>query len=94
VVATAKRDLAAGEVLDGEGGYLVYGRLMPAVDSLRLKGLPLGLAHEVRLRRAVRAGAPVTWEDVEIDARDETVRFRRAMEQAFAPAGALGRNAS
>src|SRR4029453_6685097 len=51
VVATAKRDLAAGETLDGEGGYTVYGRLMPAADSLRLGGLPLGLAHGVRLVR-------------------------------------------
>ena len=35
VAATAKRDLAAGEELDGEGGYAVYGRLMPAEDSWR-----------------------------------------------------------
>jgi hypothetical protein len=35
VVATAKRDLAEGEMLDGEGGYTVYGKLMPAADSLR-----------------------------------------------------------
>jgi predicted homoserine dehydrogenase-like protein len=93
VVATAKRDLAAGEVLDGEGGYLVYGKLMPAADSLRLGGLPLGLAHEVKLRKPVTAGAPVTWDDVEIDADDEAVRFRREMEQVFAPVNAPGRKA-
>jgi predicted homoserine dehydrogenase-like protein len=93
VVATAKRDLAAGEVLDGEGGYLVYGKLMPAADSLRLGGLPLGLAHEVKLRKPVTAGAPVTWDDVEIDADDEAVRFRREMEQVFAPVNASGRKA-
>ena len=45
VVATAKRDLAAGETLDGEGGYTVYGKLVPAAASLALGGLPLGLAH-------------------------------------------------
>src|SRR5690242_6265737 len=44
-VASAKRDLRAGEMLDGEGGYTVVGRLMPADDSLRLGALPLGLAH-------------------------------------------------
>src|SRR5262245_47114057 len=47
VVATAKRDLRAGEMLDGEGGYTVWGRLMPAEDSVALGGLPIGLAHGV-----------------------------------------------
>jgi predicted homoserine dehydrogenase-like protein len=84
VVATAKRDLKPGEMLDGEGGYTVYGRLMPAADSLRLGGLPLGLAHKVALKRAVAAGIPLRWDDVEFDVRDETVKFRREMERAFA----------
>ena len=83
VVATAKRDLAAGETLDGEGGHTVYGKVMPAVASLHLGGLPLGLAHKVRLRNAVGVGNPVRWEDVDIDERQPAVAFRRAMEQAF-----------
>lgn len=83
VVATAKRDLRAGETLDGEGGYAVWGKLMPAGDSLALGGLPIGLAHGVKLIRPVVAGGPVTWGDVE--ARDsEAVRFRREMEALFA----------
>src|SRR4030095_12518479 len=44
-VATAKRDLKPGEILDGEGGYTVVGRLLPAADSLTTRALPLGLAH-------------------------------------------------
>ena len=80
VVATAKRDLASGELLDGEGGATVYGRVMPAADSLQREGLPLGLAHHVRLQRAVAAGAPVRWSDVEIDEDAPAVRFRREME--------------
>lgn len=84
VVATAKRDLVPGDVLDGEGGYMVYGRLMPSADSLRLGGLPLGLAHGVKLRRAVGAGTPVRWDDVEVDASNDAVRFRREMERIFA----------
>jgi predicted homoserine dehydrogenase-like protein len=83
VVATAKRDLAAGETLDGEGGYTVYGRLMPAAASVALGGLPLGLAHGVTLKRAIAAGAPVRWDDVAFDAASEAVRFRRAMEKTF-----------
>src|SRR5690606_19252379 len=84
VVATSKRDLAAGEMLDGEGGYTVYGRLMPAAESLRLGGLPLGLAHKVKLKRAVPAGRCVRWDDVEFDASSTAVKVRREMEAEFA----------
>ncbi len=63
----------------------VYGRLMPARDSLQIGGLPLGLAHGVRLKGTVRAGQPVRWRDVAFDAQDATVRFRREMERAFSP---------
>src|SRR3954466_170874 len=48
VVATAKRDLQPGEVLDGEGGYTVWGKLLPADKSVAMGGLPLGLAHDVK----------------------------------------------
>jgi predicted homoserine dehydrogenase-like protein len=86
VAATAKRDLAAGEVLDGEGGATVWGKLLPAEASLAAGALPIGLAQGVPLRRPVAAGATVGWSDVEIDEADETVRARRAMEHDFAAA--------
>jgi len=85
VVATAKRDLAAGETLDGEGGYTVWGKLLPAVTSLDLGGLPLGLAHNLRLTRAVRQGQSLTWADVRVDAALSAYRVRRDMEAAFGP---------
>ena len=85
VVATAKRDLREGEVLDGEGGYTVYGKLMPAADSLALGGLPLGLAHHVKLVRPVASGQRVKWSDVAVDAANAAVRFRREMEVEFRP---------
>jgi predicted homoserine dehydrogenase-like protein len=83
VVSTAKRDLRAGEVLDGEGGACVWGKLMTAADSLRRGGLPIGLANRVPLLRDVAAGQPVTWDDVRIDPADAAYRYRRAMEAAF-----------
>ena len=86
VVSTAKRDLRAGEMLDGEGGACVWGKLMTAADSLRHGGLPIGLANRVPLVRDVAAGQPVTWADVRVDSGDDTYRYRRAMEAAF-PAG-------
>ncbi|MGV3742525.1 MAG: SAF domain-containing protein, partial [Burkholderiaceae bacterium] len=83
VVATAKRDLAAGEVLDGEGGYTVYGKLLPAARSLELGGLPLGLAHGVKLIRPVKAGQAVGWSDVAYDSNALAVKVRREMESVF-----------
>jgi predicted homoserine dehydrogenase-like protein len=82
-VAVAKRALKAGETLDGEGGYTVYGKLMPAADSLARGGLPIGLAHGVKLTRAVAAGAVLTWQDVAA-ADSDAARVRREMETLFA----------
>ena len=90
-VATAKRDLAAGETLDGEGGFTVYGKLLPARTSLERGALPIGLAHGTALKRTVRAGEVVGWDDVEIDPDLEAVQARRAMEQRF---GTEGRDAA
>jgi len=83
VASVAKRELRAGEMLDGEGGYTVWGKLMPAAASLKAGALPIGLAHKVKLKNDVAHGAVVKWSDVEIDAGDETVKTRRAMEAAF-----------
>jgi predicted homoserine dehydrogenase-like protein len=83
VVATAKRDLVAGEMLDGEGGFTVWGKLMCASDSLRMGGLPIALAHKIKLRNPVRAGTPVCWSDVIIDETSEVVKVRREMEILF-----------
>jgi predicted homoserine dehydrogenase-like protein len=81
-VATAKKDLKAGEVLDGEGGYTVVGRLMPAADSLAQGCLPLGLAHGWRMLKPVAAGQPLRWSDVAFDSTSTAVRLRREMESA------------
>ena len=83
VVAVAKRDLAAGTTLDGEGGYTVWGRLMPARDSLGCAGLPIGLAHRVRLTRTVKKGETVTWRDIAMP-ETEAARVRLEMEALYA----------
>ncbi|MEW6639482.1 MAG: Gfo/Idh/MocA family oxidoreductase [Pseudomonadota bacterium] len=84
VVAVAKRPLRAGEMLDGEGGYTVWGKLMPAADSLKVGALPIGLAHGVKLVNDIAHGGVVRWADVAFDASNETVAYRRAMEARFA----------
>lgn len=83
VVATAKRALRTGERLDGEGGYTVYGRLMPAAASRAIDGLPLGLARGVTLVRDIAEGQALRWSDVRFDPADDAVRVRREMEARF-----------
>lgn len=83
VVATAKRDLKAGEMLDGEGGFTVWGKLYPADKSLHMAGLPIGLAHHMKLKRDIAVGQPLSWSDVETDESLQAIRIRRDMETAF-----------
>jgi predicted homoserine dehydrogenase-like protein len=95
VVATAKRDLHAGEVLDGEGGYTVWGKLLPAATSRAIDGLPLALAHGVTLKRKVAKGDTVRFADVAIDTASRAYGLRREMERRFAPVtGATPREAA
>lgn len=84
VVATAKRVLKKGEVLDGEGGFLVWGKQTPADVSLAQGYLPLGLASDVKLVRDIAEGQPLRWSDVAFDASADAVKVRREMEAAFA----------
>jgi predicted homoserine dehydrogenase-like protein len=84
VVATAKRDLKPGDVLDGEGGYTVWGKLLPAETSTRIGGLPLGLAHDVKVTRPIAKGQSLAWSDVAIDTSTSADRLRREMEALFA----------
>jgi predicted homoserine dehydrogenase-like protein len=88
VASVAKRRLRAGETLDGEGGYTVWGKLVPAERSLAEAALPIGLAHKVALRHDIAAGEIVRWTDVEIP-DSEAVRARREMERRFAQPPAI-----
>lgn len=83
VVATAKRPLKVGEMLDGEGGFCVWGKQTPAANSLKEGYLPLGLAHHVKLKRDIAIGDRLKWADVDYDPNDLAVKVRREMETTF-----------
>ena len=90
VAAVAKRDLKPGETLDGEGGFMVWGRLLPARDSLARGALPIGLAHGVRLARPIRKGDAITWHDI-APPESEAARVRLEMEALYAAEWGLSR---
>ncbi|MEQ9491566.1 MAG: Gfo/Idh/MocA family oxidoreductase [Alphaproteobacteria bacterium] len=85
VVAVAKRDLNVGEVLDGEGGETVGGKVVPSARSQHENALPIGLAHGLKIKRAVPAGQTVSWQDVDFDSGDPAIAARKDMENRFGP---------
>ncbi len=76
-VATAKTDLKAGQMLDGEGGFAVWANAIPATKSLALDALPIGLAHKVKLVKPVAKDTPVCFSDVELVDNLDVVEFRK-----------------
>lgn len=77
VASVAKRDLKAGEVLDGEGGYTVWGKALPL--TVARDALPIGLAHNATLHRDIRAGALLTLDDVDLKNDAATTLYREAI---------------
>jgi predicted homoserine dehydrogenase-like protein len=82
-VATAKKDMQPGEMLDGEGGFAVWANAIPASRSLDLRALPIGLAHNVKLKRAIRKDQIVSVDDVDLVNDLDVVRLRQDMEDRF-----------
>ena len=83
VIATSKRPLKKGEILDGEGGATVWGKLIPARDSLSNETLPIGLAHGIKLNKDIKEDQILTWKDVDYSLDDPTIAYRRSMEKKF-----------
>jgi len=86
VVAVAKRDIKVGEILDGEGGYTVWGRLMPAIASVAAKALPIGLASNIALTRPVKQDQVITMGDINADTRSQAWQVRNKMLEHFSQA--------
>jgi predicted homoserine dehydrogenase-like protein len=74
-----------GEMLDGEGGYAVWANAIPATRSLDIKALPIGLAHNVKLKRPIKKDQIVSFDDVELVSDLDVVKLRQDMENQFRP---------
>jgi predicted homoserine dehydrogenase-like protein len=80
VAACAKKNLAIGDLLDGEGGFTVYGVLLSASESLAKHALPLGLSGRARVKRPVSRGEILSYSDVELEAGTLAFELRSEME--------------
>ena len=83
VVSTTKTILKKGEILDGEGGATVWGKLVPSKLSLSMEALPIGLAHGIRLKNEIKENEIITWNDVDYLPSDPAILYRRKMENDF-----------
>lgn len=81
VVAVAKKDLEPGDVLDGEGGYTVYGQLTTAEQSLDGRYLPIGLSNKAKLLRQMSKDSIITYDDVKLDENGFLYRVRKQIEE-------------
>jgi predicted homoserine dehydrogenase-like protein len=77
VVAVAKRDLMPGARLDGEGGFTVWGKLVPAQRSIDMAALPIGFAKDVLVARPVAAGQVIREDDVTLEPSEQALAMRQ-----------------
>ena len=76
VVSVAKKDLASGEMLDGEGGFASRGRLVASKDSIEGKFLPLGLSDGAKIKKSIKKDEFIKIDDVEINWKQEVLKAR------------------
>lgn len=87
-VAVAKRDLSAGDELDGIGGETVYGLAVEARQARAMRAVPIGVVAGARVQRAVEQGQVLTEEDVQLDERSVIVQLWR-LQNALVATGIL-----
>lgn len=75
-VAIAKKALVPGDVLDGEGGFTVWGKCIPAAVSVAQKALPIGLAHGIKITSSIACGEMITTQDVEAIPQSSALAMR------------------
>ncbi|ATX65656.1 NAD(P)H-dependent oxidoreductase [Roseinatronobacter bogoriensis] len=83
VVATAKRDLGAGDQIDGIGGFMTYGQAENYDVIARDRLLPMGLAEGAILKRPVSKGAVLHFEDVDLPSGSRVAELYGEMERQF-----------
>ena len=80
VASTAKKDLKPGDVLDGEGGYTIFGSLTTAEQSVANGVVPMGLSGGAQVIHPVAKGQVLTYEDLKVDSTSLAFELRKEME--------------
>jgi len=83
VVTTAKVDLAAGDTIDGLGGYKTYGLCENTAVATSSNALPMGIAEGCRVIKDVAKDTVVTYNDIELPEGQLAVSLRKDQDQFF-----------
>lgn len=83
VIATAKVNLAVGDLIDGLGGYKTYGLCENAGPAMEMNALPMGIAEGCRMVRAVKKDTVLTYDDVELPSDKLSIKLRQAQDKHF-----------
>lgn len=78
--AVAKKDLVAGDIIDGLGGTMVYGNIERVAIAKARRMLPLGISSQARVLRPIARGQTLTYDDVELDEQSFIVHARRLQD--------------
>ena len=76
IASVAKKDLKAGQKLDGEGGYCVRGRLISSKKSKKDRILPMGYTDNAVLKKDIKKDEFISLDDVELDLPKEIIEAR------------------
>jgi predicted homoserine dehydrogenase-like protein len=82
VIAVAKKDLKAGEILDGGGGYTAVGMIESADVAAREDFLPLGFAYNIPVTRDIPKDSPIKRSDVEMDTSGFLYKLRALQDES------------
>jgi predicted homoserine dehydrogenase-like protein len=93
VLTVAKRDLQAGELLDGIGGFCTYGLIDNAAAARSQAALPIGLSEGCLLRRNILKDDVLSFADVDLPAselvqslwREQQARWPSALPDSVRP---------
>ena len=81
VLTVAKKDLASGEIIDGIGGYMVYGLIDLYETTNKEKLLPIGLSQGCILKRCVKKGEPISYDDVDFPSDTLLLQLRKLQDK-------------
>jgi predicted homoserine dehydrogenase-like protein len=85
VITHAKTDLQAGKILDGIGGYDIYGQCENALPARKENLLPIGLAEGAILKHDIRKDEVITFDDVELDKNTLVYKLYQEQLKLFFP---------
>jgi len=81
VLTVAKKDLAPGEIIDGIGGYMVYGLIDLYETTSKEKLLPIGLSQGCILKKCVKKGEPISYDDVDFPSDTLLLQLRKLQDK-------------